>query len=109
MGLEDSERKNVPVGGLNQLSESEINSVSLRGSAPGPALTGGVPDRRRCTASPWPVLVYPLFFRVYVTFFQGFSRALLSSRVFRSGSYVYLGAVTDPLPHVPALMLPTNI
>ncbi len=47
------------------------------------------------------------FFRVYITFFQGFSSSLFSSRVFLSGSYNYLGAATDSLCHVPAHMLPS--
>ena len=54
-------------------------------------------------------ITQPLFSRVFTAIFQGFSRVLFSSRVFRSGSYKYLGAATDSRRHVPAHMLPTNI
>jgi hypothetical protein len=50
-------------------------------------------------------ITQPLFFRVFTAFFQGFSRVLFSSRVFRSGSYNYLEAATDSRRHVPAHML----
>jgi hypothetical protein len=51
----------------------------------------------------------PLFSRVFTAIFQGFSRVLFPSRVFRSESYKYLGAATDSRRHVPEHMLPTNI
>ncbi len=35
-----------------------------------------------------------IFPRIYITFFQSFSRVPFSPRVFRSGSYKYLGAVS---------------
>ncbi len=54
-------------------------------------------------------ITQPLFSRVFTAFFQGFSRVLFSSHVFRSGSYKYLGGATDSRGHVPAHMLPTNI
>ncbi len=47
-----------------------------------------------------------IFSRVYVNFFQGFASVLFSSGVFRSGSYKYLGDVTDSQRHVPALISP---
>jgi hypothetical protein len=54
-----------------------------------------------CAAGLAIFITQPLFSRVYVTFsrvhFFGFCLVHFSSRVFYSGSYKYLGAVTDPL------------
>ncbi len=50
-----------------------------------------------CAAGLAIFITQPLFFSVYITFSQGFCSVHFSSLVFHSGSYKYLGAVTDPL------------